>query len=216
MARPRKQPVEIVEEVLDSQSEETTEQEKPPAQVIDVPYLDVQSQIMGQSLNALRAAQEAAKKAAEEAKSTEEESGQVEEPVSPPLVVWDMNKEPEKPKVYYGVYDRGDLIFVTDSESEKIDAFLADNKSELEAWIVDLSTEVTNEQDIIFMNCPPNTQNYSSYSQYLAQHGLAPAPPKYKSWLDYYRNAYNGMSDEEIAIKVFGNLRYSFSPVKLI
>jgi hypothetical protein len=53
---------------------------------------------MGQSLNALRAAQEAAKKAAEEAKSTEEESGQVEEPVSPPLVVWDMDKEPENLK----------------------------------------------------------------------------------------------------------------------
>ena len=216
MARPRKQSVETVEEVVELNVQDTIPQEKPPAQSIEVPTLDVQSQIMGQSLNALRAAQEAAKKAAEEAKLSEEEPESAEEPVSPPLVVWDMNKEPEKPKVYYGVYDRGDLIFVTDSESEQIDAFLADNKSELEAWIVDLASEVTNEQDIIFMNCPPNTQNYSSYSQYLAQQGLAPSPPKYKSWLDYYRNAYNGMSDEEIAIKVFGNLRYSFSPVKLI
>jgi hypothetical protein len=213
MARPKKQPVESVE-VVEEAIEDVTQQEKPPAQTIEVPYLDVQSQIMGQALNAARAAKEA-----EEKKKLQElaEKEAEEQKPDPPLVVWDMEtQEEEKPKQYYGVYDRGSLLFVTEAESPKIDECLAENKAQLDYWIADLALEVTDENHIMYMNCPKNGQNYSSYAQYLSQQGLAPSPPKFNNWLDYYRNEYNGISDEEIALKVNGNLRFSFSPVKLL
>ena len=218
MARPKKQPVEsveVVEEAIEivEESVQEVQQEKPPAQTIEVPYLDVQSQIMGQARNAAAAAA----KAAEEQKKLEEANVVEEKQPDPPLVVWDMAaQEEEKQKQYYGVYDRGVLLFVTESESPKIDECLAENKAQLDYWIADLALEVTDENHIMFMNCPKNGQNYNSYAHYLAQQGLAPGPPKFKNWLDYYRNEYNGISDEEIALKVNGNLRFSFSPVKIL
>lgn len=210
MARPKKQPI---EEVNVESVEDVTPQEKPPAQTIEVPYLDVQSQVMGQA----RQAAEAYRKAQEEAKKADEVVEDSEPAQTPPFVVWDMTQpQPEPPKILYGIYDQGQLMFVTDTESSVVDDFLSDNKAELESWIADLSKDVTSEQDIILMNCPKDRQNYSSYAQYLQQQGLAPAPPKFTNWLSYYRDQYFDLSDEEIAIKAFGNLRYSFSPVKML
>ena len=203
MARTKKQLEESVEEV--------TPQEKPPAQTIEVPFLDVQSQIMGQ-----------AKQAAENARRAEEEAKKLNNPEpepepTPPLVVWDMSQpKPEPSKVVYGIYDQGQLMFVTDPESSVVDDFVSDNKAELETWITNLSKEVTSEEDILFMNCSKNGQNYTSYAQYLQQQGIAPSAPKFTSWIEYYRDQYYNLSDEEIAIKVYGNLRYSFSPVKML
>jgi hypothetical protein len=201
MARTKKQLEESVEEV--------TPQEKPPAQTIEVPFLDVQSQVMGQ-----------AKQAAEAYRKAQEEENNLINPElepTPPLVVWDMSQpKPEPSKVVYGIYDQGQLMFVTDPESSVVDDFVSDNKAELETWVVNLSKEVTSEEDILFMNCSSNSQNYTSYAQYLQQQGLAPSAPKFTSWIEYYRDKYFNLSDEEIAIKVYGNLRYSFSPVKML
>jgi hypothetical protein len=193
------------------QLEESVEEVTPSSQTIEVPYLDVQSQIMGQ-----------ARQAAEAVRKAQEEENKLNNPEpdpkpTPPLVVWDMSQpKPEPSKVVYGIYDQGQLMFVTDPESSVVDDFVSDNKAELETWVQNLSREVTSEEDILFMNCSKNGQNYTSYAHYLQQQGLAPSAPKFTSWIQYYRDQYYNLSDEEIAIKVYGNLRYSFSPVKML
>ena len=64
------------------------------------------------------------------------------------------------------------------------------------------------------MNEGAQTRKYVSYAQYCMQNGYAPREPKINSWMQFYLEKYEPISEEEIAVKLKGNLRFSFDIIK--
>jgi hypothetical protein len=58
--------------------------------------------------------------------------------------------------------------------------------------------------------------NYISWRQYQVQNGLTPTEPPITTRYNYYLQKYSDLSVEEMAIKVYGILRYSFTPIEML
>jgi di/tripeptidase len=126
-----------------------------------------------------------------------------------------IKEEPEDKGQLFAVYDNGEVIASVYENSEKLDELLEYNKKQLESRIAFLNETITDEAEIVRLNVRGST-SYSSWRQYLAQNGLTPSEPPIKTLFQYYSALYTNMGIEEIAIKVYGNLRYSFTPISML
>ena len=120
---------------------------------------------------------------------------------------------PETPSVLPVKYDvfENNVFLKTVDTTEDLDFYLEANKNQLLDFIEELKKDTDNEEDLALFNTPDDNRTYKSLAQYFLQNGLAPVEPKIKSWMLFYTKKYPFMSEEEIAIKAIGNLRYSFS-----
>lgn len=115
----------------------------------------------------------------------------------------------------YGVFDNGNLIAAVFDNNPALDNLLEYNKKQLEERLEFLHSIVTDEGEICKMNINGSTK-YSSWRQYRIQNGLSDVPPPITKRIQYYQKQYGQLTDEEIAIRVYGNLRYSFTPIDML
>ena len=120
--------------------------------------------------------------------------------------------EPEPdPVATYKVYEGETLIDTVKDQSPELMKYLESNHNQLLEGIEKLRQETSNEEDLALFNIPfTDNRVYKSLKQYYLQNGLAPKPPRITSWMQYYLLKHPMMTEEEIAIEVFGPLKYSF------
>ena len=99
--------------------------------------------------------------------------------------------------------------------STALDELLEYNKSQLQERINFLLESVSYEAEIVAMNIKGPTK-YSSWRQYQIQNGLTPTEPPITTRYQYFLQQYYNLSVEEMAVKVYGNLRYSFTPIEML
>ena len=115
----------------------------------------------------------------------------------------------------YAVYDNGEVVASVYENSAALDELLEYNKKQLEERINFLLETVSDEEEIVAMNIKGPTK-YSSWRQYQIQNGLTPVEPPITTRYQYYLQQYSDLSVEEMAVKVYGNLRYSFTPIEML
>ena len=115
----------------------------------------------------------------------------------------------------YAVIDNGEVVASVYENSAALDELLEYNKSQLEERIKFLLETVADEEEIVAMNIKGTTK-YSSWRQYQIQNGLTPAEPPISTRFQFYQTKYSDLTVEEMAIKVYGNLRYSFTPIEML
>ena len=118
-------------------------------------------------------------------------------------------------ELYYEVFDTEMTLGIVKDNSEELMKFIQGNKEELDNWVSELKTEITDSSQLLAINYPGAEHRYVSVLQYQNQNGFAPEGPKYKSMMDFYKDQHETSSEEEIAFAVFGNLRFSFVPIRL-
>ena len=115
----------------------------------------------------------------------------------------------------YAVIDNGEVVASVYENSAALDELLEYNKKQLEERIKFLLETVSDEEEIVAMNIKGPTK-YNSWRQYQIQNGLTPVEPPVTTRFQYYQQQYYDLTVEEMAIKVYGNLRYSFTPIEML
>jgi len=115
----------------------------------------------------------------------------------------------------YAVYDNGEVVASVYENSAALDELLEYNKKQLEERINFLLETVSDEEEIVAMNIKGPTK-YISWRQYQIQNGLTPVEPPITTRFQYFLQQYFDLSVEEMAVKVYGNLRYSFTPIEML
>lgn len=115
----------------------------------------------------------------------------------------------------YAVIDNGEVVASVYENSDALDELLEYNKKQLDERINFLLETVSDEAEIVAMNIKGPT-NYISWRQYQVQNGLTPTEPPITTRYNYYLQKYSDLSVEEMAIKVYGILRYSFTPIEML
>ena len=115
----------------------------------------------------------------------------------------------------FGVFDNGNLVAAVYQSSPTLDELLEYNKKQLETRLNFLHEIVTDEAEVCKMNINGTTK-YSSWRQYRIQNGLSLSEPPITKRIQYYQKQYQNLTEEEIAIRVYGNLRYSFTPIDML
>jgi len=115
----------------------------------------------------------------------------------------------------FGVFDNGNLVAAVYQSSPILDELLEYNKKQLDTRLNFLHEIVTDEAEICKMNISGPTK-YSSWRQYRIQNGLSIVEPPITKRIQYYQKQYQNLTEEEIAIRVYGNLRYSFTPIDML
>lgn len=147
-----------------------------------------------------------------------DESLKIEEIVEEPVVEISSVEEldvVEETGQLYAVYDNGEVVASVYENSQALDELLEYNKKQLQERIDFLLEVVADEEEIVAMNIKGPTK-YASWRQYQIQNGLTPTEPPITTRFQYYSNRYTNLTVEEIAIKVYGNLRYSFTPIEML
>lgn len=147
-------------------------------------------------------------------------SVKIEEIVAEPVVEISSEEEVEilsevETGQLYAVIDNGEVVASVYENSAALDELLNYNKMQLEERIGFLLETVADEEEICAMNIKGTTK-YSSWRQYQIQNGLTPAEPPITTRFQFYQTKYSDLSVEEMAIKVYGNLRYSFTPIEML
>ena len=145
-------------------------------------------------------------------------SVKIEEFVAEPEVeissVEEISSEVEMGQLY-AVYDNGEVVASVYDNSAALDELLEYNKSQLQERIDFLLETVSDEAEIVAMNIKGPTK-YASWRQYQIQNGLTPTEPPITTRFQFYLQKYSDLTVEEMAIKVYGNLRYSFTPIEML
>ena len=145
-------------------------------------------------------------------------SVKIEEIVAEPEVeissVEEISSEVEMGQLY-AVYDNGEVVASVYENSAALDELLEYNKKQLEERINFLLETVSDEAEIVAMNIKGSTK-YNSWRQYQIQNGLTPTEPPITTRFQFYLQKYSDLTVEEMAIKVYGNLRYSFTPIEML
>ena len=145
-------------------------------------------------------------------------SVKIEEIVAEPRVeissVEEISSEVEMGQLY-AVYDNGEVVASVYENSTALDELLEYNKSQLQERIDFLLETVSDEAEIVAMNIKGPTK-YASWRQYQIQNGLTPTEPPIITRFQFYLQKYYDLTVEEMAIKVYGNLRYSFTPIEML
>ena len=115
----------------------------------------------------------------------------------------------------FGVFDNGNLAAAVYQSSPILDELLEYNKKQLDTRLNFLHEIVTDEAEVCKMNISGPTK-YSSWRQYRIQNGLSIVEPPITKRIQYYQKQYQNLTEEEIAIRVYGNLRYSFTPIDML
>ena len=115
----------------------------------------------------------------------------------------------------FAVKDNGEVVASVYENSAALDELLEYNKKQLEERINFLLETVSDEAEIVAMNVKGPTK-YVSWRQYQIQNGLTPVEPPITTRFQYYLQQYFDLTVEEMAVKVYGNLRYSFTPIEML
>lgn len=145
---------------------------------------------------------------------------EIEENVAEPVVEFSSEPEVEissedETGQLYAVIDNGEVVASVYENSAALDELLEYNKRQLDERINFLLETVSDEAEIVAMNIKGPT-NYISWRQYQIQNGLTPTEPPITTRYNYYLQRYSDLSVEEMAIKVYGILRYSFTPIEML
>jgi hypothetical protein len=145
---------------------------------------------------------------------------EIEENVAEPVVEFSSEPEVEissedETGQLYAVIDNGEVVASVYENSAALDELLEYNKKQLDERINFLLETVSDEAEIVAMNIKGPT-NYISWRQYQIQNGLTPTEPPITTRYNYYLQRYSDLSVEEMAIKVYGILRYSFTPIEML
>ena len=145
---------------------------------------------------------------------------EIEEIVEEPVVEFSSEPEVEisseiETGQLYAVIDNGEVVASVYENSAALDELLEYNKKQLDERINFLLETVSDEAEIVAMNIKGPT-NYISWRQYQVQNGLTPTEPPITTRYNYYLQKYSDLSVEEMAIKVYGILRYSFTPIEML
>ena len=145
---------------------------------------------------------------------------EIEENVAEPVVEFSSEPEVEissedETGQLYAVIDNGEVVASVYENSAALDELLEYNKKQLDERINFLLETVSDEAEIVAMNIKGPT-NYISWRQYQVQNGLTPTEPPITTRYNYYLQRYSDLSVEEMAIKVYGILRYSFTPIEML
>ena len=116
----------------------------------------------------------------------------------------------ERPLKKFGVYRNGEFLMEVDENSELINFYLSENKSELENRILAINEKITDPDVLIFFHEGKQNRLYMSFEAYYSQNGLAPKLLTMDTWAKYYHSVNPLLTDEEIALHKFGDLPYSF------
>ena len=145
---------------------------------------------------------------------------EIEENVEEPVVEFSSddaveNSSEEETGQLYAVIDNGEVVASVYENSDALVELLEYNKRQLDERINFLLETVSDEAEIVAMNIKGPT-NYISWRQYQIQNGLTPTEPPITTRYNYYLQRYSDLSVEEMAIKVYGILRYSFTPIEML
>ena len=145
---------------------------------------------------------------------------EIEEIVAEPVVEFSSEPEveissDEETGQLYAVIDNGEVVASVYENSDALIELLEYNKKQLDERINFLLETVSDEAEIVAMNIKGPT-NYISWRQYQIQNGLTPTEPPITTRYNYYLQRYSDLSVEEMAIKVYGILRYSFTPIEML
>lgn len=145
---------------------------------------------------------------------------EIEEIVEEPVVEFSSEPEveissDEEAGQLYAVIDNGEVVASVYENSDALVELLEYNKRQLDERINFLLETVSDEAEIVAMNIKGPT-NYISWRQYQVQNGLTPTEPPITTRYNYYLQRYSDLSVEEMAIKVYGILRYSFTPIEML
>ena len=145
---------------------------------------------------------------------------EIEEIVEEPVVEFSSEPEVEissedETGQLYAVIDNGEVVASVYENSDALVELLEYNKRQLDERINFLLETVSDEAEIVAMNIKGPT-NYISWRQYQIQNGLTPTEPPITTRYNYYLQRYSDLSVEEMAIKVYGILRYSFTPIEML
>lgn len=145
---------------------------------------------------------------------------EIEEIVEEPVVEFSSEPEveissDEEAGQLYAVIDNGEVVASVYENSAALVELLEYNKKQLDERINFLLETVSDEAEIVAMNIKGPT-NYISWRQYQIQNGLTPTEPPITTRYNYYLQRYSDLSVEEMAIKVYGILRYSFTPIEML
>jgi hypothetical protein len=208
MPRPKKvAPVEIVDEIVSSAQvladevvdevapKEQLTEEKPPEQIL-IPFY----------IKAL--------KTKDEEDEEDDDQGDISNEMSMTVGEAPQEEAEEVSITKFAVYLNGEFVETVDDESSELINYLDLNRAELDSRIHELWQNPSDPNDLIFFNFGEQKMSYISYYAYFNQNGFAPVEPKIKSWMEYYLNKHNPITEEEIAIQLKGPLQYSFIPIK--
>lgn len=224
MARPKKQVEPIEEEALVEIQSEVVFAKPEPIIIVPAPIESLEVMMMKKKLlDEFEEAKLLLKKKEEELEEKEKKlNASLDEDVIEVVDIEEsLNEESienlsvsSEERLSFEVFDSGAYIETVLNNSEKLFYYLEQNRSQLNEWIDELSQVPSDPNDLIFINFGPQQRVYRTYDQYFTQNGYAPKPPVINSWMEYYKRIHNPITDEEIAVELKGQLRYSFNPIK--
>lgn len=220
MARPKKQVEPIVEESLVDAQSELVFAKPEPIIIIPEPIESLEVMMMKKKLlDEFEEAKALLKKKEEELDEKEKRlNASLEENISDEETASEKLEEnlsvSSEEGLSFEVLDLGVYTETVLNNSEKLFYYLEQNRKQLDEWIDELSQVPSDPNDLIFINFGPQQRVYRTYDQYFTQNGYAPKPPVINSWMEYYKRIHNPITEEEIAVELKGQLRYSFNPIK--
>ena len=220
MARPKKQVEPIVEESLVDAQSELVFAKPEPIIIIPEPIESLEVMMMKKKLlDEFEEAKALLKKKEEELDEKEKRlNASLEENISDEETASEKLEEnlsvSSEEGLSFEVLDLGVYTERVLNNSEKLFYYLEQNRKQLDEWIDELSQVPSDPNDLIFINFGPQQRVYRTYDQYFTQNGYAPKPPVINSWMEYYKRIHNPITEEEIAVELKGQLRYSFNPIK--
>ena len=220
MARPKKQVEPIVEESLVDAQPEVVFAKPEPIIIIPEGIESLEVMMMKKKLlDEFEEAKALLKKKEEELDEKEKRlNASLEENISDKETVSEKLEEnlsvSSEEGLSFEVLDLGVYTERVLNNSEKLFYYLEQNRKQLDEWIDELSQVPSDPNDLIFINFGPQQRVYRTYDQYFTQNGYAPKPPVINSWMEYYKRIHNPITEEEIAVELKGQLRYSFNPIK--
>jgi len=224
MARPKKQVEPIEEEALVEAQSEFVFAKPEPIIIVPEPIESLEVMMMKKKLlDEFEEAKALLKKKEEELDEKEKRlNASLEEDVVEVVHIEEsLNEEPienlsvsSEEGLSFEVLDSGVYIETVSNNSEKLFYYLEQNRKQLDEWVDELSQVPSDPNDLIFINFGQQQRVYRTYDQYFTQNGYAPKPPVINSWMEYYKRIHNPITEEEIAVELKGQLRYSFNPIK--
>jgi len=143
----------------------------------------------------------------EEISSTEE----IVEEISSSSAV-EENKSFSMGKIY-AVFEHDTLIGYAKEDSVSLREYQASNYVELNEMVNRYSVNFEDEKDILFANLGSEANNYSSWSQYQHQTGVAPSTPPIHNLLGYHGKRLGTNDPEEIVMRTHA-FKYVFQEIE--
>lgn len=113
----------------------------------------------------------------------------------------------------YAVFEHDTLIGYAKEDSVSLRQYQASNYVELNEMVNRYSVNFEDEKDILFANLGSEANNYSSWSQYQHQTGVAPSTPPIHNLLGYHGKRLGTNDPEEIVMRTHA-FKYVFQEIE--